>query len=118
MKTKQSADEIEREKFLAIRKEAGRKIDPATAEIDRYYCCHGDPYGVYSESEIPEELYGASKEYFFRAPGSDIWVWECDLPQATHEALYKRLGHVPTPNSPDPFRHVRKRNSEAAKQVI
>ena len=103
--------------MLAIFKEAGRKIDPETAEIDRYYCCPHNPYGLYPESEMPKGLIGVSKEYFVRSPGSDIWVWEGDLPQATHEALYKRLGHLATPKY-DPFRHVRKRKSKAAKQAI
>jgi len=42
---KQSADEIERE-CLAIRKEAGCKIDPETAEV-LWNCGEvGDPYGT------------------------------------------------------------------------
>jgi hypothetical protein len=94
MTTKQSTDEIEREKWLAARKEAGRKIDPETAEIDRYYCCPHNPYGLYPESEMPKELIGVSKEYFVRSPGSEIWVYDGDLPQATREALYKRLERI------------------------
>jgi hypothetical protein len=32
----ESADQIEVEKWLAIRKKAGRKIDPETAEVPRH----------------------------------------------------------------------------------
>src|SRR5262249_38080334 len=39
----------EREAWLAIRKEAGLKIDPQTAEVDWGYALTLDPYGVYPE---------------------------------------------------------------------
>ena len=40
-------DEIAREQWLAIRREAGLKIDPQTAEVDWAYARVADPYGVY-----------------------------------------------------------------------
>ena len=88
MITKQSTDEIEREKWLAIRKKAGRKIDPETAEVDWIYAQTLDPYGVYAE--LPEELQQVGREYFARSPGSDIWVWFGDLPVATQDALWEK----------------------------
>jgi hypothetical protein len=88
MTTKKSADEIKIEEWLAIRKEAGRKIDPETAEV---YWCYGqtlDPYGVYGE--LPEEYWQIGREYFARSPESDIWVWFGDLPAATRDALWEK----------------------------
>jgi hypothetical protein len=41
------------EKWLAIRKKAGRQIDPKTAEVMYKYALTLDPYGVYPE--LPEE---------------------------------------------------------------
>ena len=39
----------EREAWLAIRKEAGLKIDPETAEVECVYALTLDPYGVYPD---------------------------------------------------------------------
>jgi len=75
------------EKWLAIRKEAGRKIDPETAEVDWTYGVVGDPYGIHPE---PEECYNVGREYFARSPGSDVWVSFGDLPTATQEALWEK----------------------------
>ena len=63
---KQSDDEIEREEWLAIRREAGRKIDPKTAEVLWCYRQTGDPYGIYPEP--PEEYRQTGREYFARSP--------------------------------------------------
>lgn len=85
---KKSADEIEKEKWLAIRRKAGRKIDPETAEVTWIFAYDFDPYGV--DPELPEELRVVSRNYFARAPGSDIWVCFNDLPIATAHALWKK----------------------------
>ncbi|SRR6266568_3066204 len=87
-KSKRLADEVKREKWLAIRKKAGCKIDPETAEVDWIYAQTLDPYGVYAE--LPEELQQVGREYFARSPGSDIWVWFGDLPVATQDALWEK----------------------------
>jgi hypothetical protein len=86
--TKQRADEIRRKGFLAIRKEAGCKIDPETAEVLWNYAQTLDPYGVYGE--LPEEYRQVGREYFARPPGSDIWVWFGDLPDATRDRLWEK----------------------------
>jgi len=60
------------EEWRAIRKEAGLKINPETAEV---HCCYAltlDPYGVYPE--LPEEYRQVERTYFARSPGSDVWV--------------------------------------------
>ncbi|WP_338689597.1 hypothetical protein V5279_26795 [Bradyrhizobium sp. 26S5] len=75
------------EEFLAIRKEAGLKIDPETAEVMWTYAQTFDPYGIY---DLPEEFQQFGREYFARSPGSDIWVEFGDLPDATRDALRQR----------------------------
>ena len=72
------------DRWLAIRKEAGLKIDPATAEMIWTYGYTLDPYGVY---ELSDEEKQVGKEYFARSPGSDVWVSFDDLPDATVAAL-------------------------------
>jgi hypothetical protein len=80
--------DVEREAWLAIRKEAGRHIDPETAEVDWDFAETFDPYGV--DPDLPEEYQSVGREYFARSPGSDIWVWFGDLPEMVREALRKR----------------------------
>ena len=60
----------ERQKFLAVRREAGVKIDPATAEVDWIYAQVMNPCGIYPE--ISADCVGRS--YFARSPESDIWL--------------------------------------------
>jgi hypothetical protein len=79
-------DEIEQ--WLKIRKEAGAKIDPETAEVWWEYGYPVDPYGIYSDLHPEERQVG--RIYFARAPGSDICVRFYDLPAATGDALWKK----------------------------
>jgi hypothetical protein len=72
----------------ASRKEAGLKIDPETAEVEWTYAQTLDPYGVYPE--LPEEYWQVGREYFARFPGSDVWVWFGDLPDAIRSALWEK----------------------------
>ena len=78
----------ERNAWLASRKEAGLKIDPETAEVERRYVQTFDPYGVYPE--LPEQYQQVGWEYFVRSPGSDVWVWFEDLPGAIRIALWEK----------------------------
>jgi hypothetical protein len=64
------------------------KIDPETAAVDWIYAQTLDPYGVYTD--LPEECWQVGREYFARSPGSDIWVWFGDLPEATRDALWEK----------------------------
>jgi len=75
------------EQWLAIRKQAGLQIDPETAEVEWIYAQMFDPYGV---KPVPEEYWCVGREYFARSPGSDVWVWFSDLPDATRDALWKK----------------------------
>jgi hypothetical protein len=81
-------DEIDVEQWLAIREEAGLKIDPETAEVYWTYAQTADPYGIYPD--LPDEWEQIGREYFARSPGS-IWVHFDDLPEATANALWERL---------------------------
>jgi hypothetical protein len=82
----------ERNDFMAVRKEAGLKIDPATAEVD---CSRGnyfDPYGIIGHKNLPLECQDDwTKLYWARSPGSDIWVEFGDLPDETSTELTKLL---------------------------
>ena len=57
------------------------KIDPDTAEVDWEYGQTLDPYGVCPD--LPEEYQQVGREYFARAPGSEVWVHFGDLPKET-----------------------------------
>ena len=76
------------EAWLAERKAAGLQIDPATAEVAWWYAPTSDPYGVYPA--LPEQIGHIGREYFARAPGSDMWISCRDLPDATRDALWAK----------------------------
>ena len=81
-------DQMTIEEWLAIRKEAGLKIDAEIAEVHWTYAQTLDPYGIYPEP--PDECWQVGREYFARSPGSDIWVEFGDLPEATRDALWEK----------------------------
>jgi hypothetical protein len=81
--------ELTREEFLAIRTAAGLKIDARTAEVMWTYALTLDPYGIREALEDQQ----VGREYFARAPGSDIWVCFDDLPQETRETLWEAHKH-------------------------
>jgi hypothetical protein len=68
--------------WLEIRKEAGQKLDPKTADVMYVHAQVLDPYGVCPD--FPDELYCLGRAYFARSAGSDIWVSFDDLPGATN----------------------------------
>jgi hypothetical protein len=77
------------ESWLAIRKEAALEIDPETADVDWDYVQTLDPYGVHPD--LREECWQVGREYFARSPGSDVWVWFGDLPEAVRDRLRERF---------------------------
>ena len=85
--TSTNDDQLTVEAWLQIRKEAALEIDPKTAEVDWIYGQTLDPYGVIDD--LPEEYQQIGREYFARAPDSDIWVWFGDLPDAIQERLWE-----------------------------
>jgi hypothetical protein len=73
----------------AIRIEAGKKIDPATAETARLTRLAGcDPYQIDWSNPPPGACVG--RDWFARFPGG-VWVAFDDLPKATRVALEKKL---------------------------
>jgi hypothetical protein len=84
-------NELTVEQWLAIRKEAGLHIDPETAEVMWTYAQTCDPYGI--DPDLPEELKQIGREYFARAPGSDVWVSFGDIPESIRKALRERPKH-------------------------
>lgn len=81
-------DDQAREDWLALRKQAGLEIDANTAEVMWTYAQTIDPYGVFPE--LPEECQQVGREYFARAPGSEVRVCFGDLPAATRDALWDK----------------------------
>jgi hypothetical protein len=77
------------EEWLAIRKEAGLKIDPETAKLSWHWAPIMDPYGVIPN--LPDEACCIGRVYFARSPDSDIWVSFHDIPEATVTALWPKL---------------------------
>ena len=82
--------------WLTIRKKGGLQINPDTAELIWTYAQTMDPYGVYPD--LPEEYRQVGREYFARAPGSDVWALFDDLPETTRDALWlKHKTHLAFP---------------------
>jgi hypothetical protein len=79
-------DQTTVERWLEIRKEAGLNIDPETAEVECWYISPDDPYGVCGKFRRD----GIGRGYFACSPGTDIWVWFSDLPEATSDALWRK----------------------------
>ena len=76
-------------KYLnALRQAVGRQIDPETAEVYWIYAQTLDPYG--DDPDLPEEYQQLGREYFARSPGSDVWIWFGDLPDATRNSLWEK----------------------------
>src|SRR4051794_12125572 len=76
------------QQWVEIRKAEGLKIDPETAEVDWAYRYTTDPCGV--EKDLPDQCKQIGREWFARAPGSDIWVSFHDIPTALIPALRQR----------------------------
>jgi hypothetical protein len=96
------AEELERQNWLAARKEEGSKIDPATAKVMWEYGQILDPYGV---RDLPPEDSCVGRVYFARSAEPDaVWVAFYDLPEATRDALQARIdAGDPTVWEPDDF---------------
>ena len=79
----------EYDRRMEERRVAGLLIDPSTAEICWNF---GNYFDVYGDGLpfLPEEQLLFDYHDFARAPGSDIWVFFGDLPDATQEAIGKR----------------------------
>jgi hypothetical protein len=82
------------------RREAGRKIDPATAFVIVAHRYLLDPYDDGDFIPLEGRCLGAVE--FARAPDSDQWIDFADLPKATVDALRKQPYRKP-PQQEDDF---------------
>src|SRR4051812_12192426 len=90
------------EMWVAIREEAAKSINPATAKVIWQYGQIVNPYGL---EPNPDDADCIGRNYFARAPGSDVWVSFHDLPESVVDELWKRLERNdpggPSPSGPD-----------------
>jgi hypothetical protein len=84
----------EYDRRMEERRAAGLLIDPSTAEIYWEYAYFFDVYG--DGLPLLPQLDQVGREYFARAPDSDIWVSFRDLPDATRDAIRERFRANPT----------------------
>jgi len=82
-----TADQLSVKRWLRTREEAGKRIDPTTAEVMWTYTQTLDPYGVYPD--LREECRQVGRAYFARSPESDIWVWFGDLDGEIRENIWQ-----------------------------
>ena len=101
VKKRTASEKAKIEQWLAIRKEAGLKIDPETAEVYWTYGQTLDPYGVCDEWELPEEFRQIGRAHFARNPGGEVWVYFGDLPDSVKERLRMKMGMPPTGTEDD-----------------
>jgi hypothetical protein len=85
-KTDADTVSISSELFYALMKIAGEQIDPETAEVFVDTINEADLYGVHAN--VSECC--VNRRAFVRNPGSKVWVVDCDVPEATREAIAKR----------------------------
>jgi hypothetical protein len=83
-----TAKQRRKQQWLAIRKEAGLKIDPETAEVFWNWGYILDPYGIW---DLTDEEKCIGRNHFARSPGSEVWVSFHDLPDAVRDRLWARL---------------------------
>jgi hypothetical protein len=83
-----SAEQYRKQQWLAIRKEAGLKIDPESAELRCSWGQVVDPYGIWG---VTDEEDCVGRIYFARSPGSEVWVEFGDLPDAVCDRLWARM---------------------------
>lgn len=76
------------EEWLRLRKDAGRKIDPETAEVTWRWGLTGDPYAIHPD--LPKEKCQVQRNHFARSSGSDMEVHFDDLPEATRKILSEK----------------------------
>jgi hypothetical protein len=81
-------ERMRKEQWLAVRREAGFKIDPETAEVFWEHGQVGDPYGL---CDPTDEGYCVGRNYFARSPGSDLWISFHDLPAVVCDRLWARM---------------------------
>ena len=84
----------EDEQWLAIRKEAGLKIDPETAQVAQDWGDKSDPYSVYDEWELPEDFRCYGRLYWARSPEATSGFTSAICPMMSK----KRFGQTSLPD--------------------
>jgi len=86
----QKTERDETNLWLEGRKEAGRKIDPNSADVEVtfWWAQVFDPYGV---QDLPPEYECVGRSYFARSPDSGGWVSFYDLPKQTTDELWRKI---------------------------
>jgi hypothetical protein len=77
-----------KQQWRAIRREAGSKIDPESAEVFWEWGQVADPYGMWG---VTDEVDCVGRNYFARSPGSEVWVEFGDLPDTVRDRLWARI---------------------------
>ena len=97
---KTKRDEIDL--WLKERKEAGRRMDPNSADVEFtfWWAQVLDPYGVL---DLTPEEHCIVRSYFARSPDSGGWVSFSDLPKQTCEGLWRRINAGELADSFDDF---------------
>jgi hypothetical protein len=82
-------EDLEKQNWLATRRETGIRVDPATAKVMWTYGQILDPYGVH---DLAPEEDCVGRVYFARSPEPDaVWVAFYDLPEITSDRLWARI---------------------------
>jgi hypothetical protein len=80
------------EQWYASRKEVARSVDIETAEIEHWYACNADPYGILeAKGELPEAMRPFGKNWWVRTANTRGWVCEDDLSVEQYKAMCDRL---------------------------
>jgi hypothetical protein len=85
------ATKADYKRFYKKRKAFGRRIDPATAEVDWEYGQEMDPYRVLPF--IPDKYPQIGRNYFARDPKEKEWVAFENLPAKTCRVLLDKYRH-------------------------
>jgi hypothetical protein len=98
-------DSDEYRSFIEAKREAGKQIDPRTAEFWWTYAQTMDSYGVIED--MPEEMWQVGRARFLRAPDGD-WIDVGDLPEAANKEFHQLMdrGHYDRPGEPPPLLRI------------
>src|SRR5258708_2098847 len=76
--------------WVASREAAGATIDIETCELDRWYACDFDVYGLAHRLDTLDPYYDQiGANYYVRSPTSNGWVHTDDLPPAITQDMVR-----------------------------